>query len=122
MTPTHTKIAEHMIEAGYAKDFIAIALGMLDDPRCDLDGRVSDYANDLAALMKKAIHEMEEEIPWDAWVVVEYKYGEIYDIQGVYATSEDAERFVISQGEDPVNSERYQIRGYQRDAFKEEEE
>ena len=61
MTPTYTRIAEHMVEAGYAENFIAIALGMLNDGNCDLDGRVSKYANDMAALMRKAIHEMEEE-------------------------------------------------------------
>ena len=60
MTPTHTRIAEHMIEADYAKNFITIALGMLNDRNCDLNGRTAKYANDMAALMKKAIHEMEE--------------------------------------------------------------
>lgn len=65
---------------------------------------------------------MTKEIPWDAWVVVEYKDGAIDGIQGVYITNEDAERFVISKGENPSDSERYQIRGYQRNIFKEDKE
>ena len=58
MTYTYTKIAEHMIDAGYAKDFITIALQMLDNPYCDLNGRVGGYANDMLALKERALNEM----------------------------------------------------------------
>lgn len=49
-----------MVLSGFAKNFIAIALGMLEDPFCDLDGRVSRYANDMDALKRKAVHELDE--------------------------------------------------------------
>lgn len=58
---THTAIANRIIEMGLGKNFISIALGMLNDPYCDLDGRVSKYANDMAAIARKAEHELEEE-------------------------------------------------------------
>lgn len=57
---TDSEIAEYMILSGFAKNFITIALGMLDNPFCDLNGRVSRYANDMDALKRKAIHELDE--------------------------------------------------------------
>lgn len=57
---THSEIAEYMVLSGYAKNFIAIALGMLDDRNCDLNGWTAKYANDMQALKRKAIHELDE--------------------------------------------------------------
>lgn len=57
---TDTQIAQRIIDDGLGKNFITIALGMLKDPCCDLDGRVSKYANDMAALKRRAVHELEE--------------------------------------------------------------
>lgn len=58
---TDTQIANKIIEIGKAKDFICICLGMLHDYRCDLDGSVSMYANDMDAIARKAIHLLNEE-------------------------------------------------------------
>lgn len=57
---THSEIAEYMVLSGYAKNFIAIALGMLDDTDCDLNGWTAKYANDMDALKRKAVHELNE--------------------------------------------------------------
>lgn len=57
---THSKIAEQMVLSGYAKNFIAIALGMLDDRDCDLNGKIARYAGNMDALKRKAIHELDE--------------------------------------------------------------
>ena len=56
-----SKVAQKIIDMGLAKNFIAITVGMLDDYRCDLDGHVAYYANDLQAIKRKAVHELEEE-------------------------------------------------------------
>lgn len=58
---SHMTIADRIIEMGKAKDFIAIAIGMLNDPCCDLDGRVSRYARDMDAIVRRAEHELDEE-------------------------------------------------------------
>ena len=62
------------------------------------------------------------ELKPDAWVIVEYRDDKIHEVEGVYATYEDAERYVISKGEDPIDSERYQIRGYERQTYGKEKE
>ena len=61
MTYTDTAIARHISQSEYCVNFIAIALGMLKDRNCDLNGHIAAYANDMSALKRKAIHEMEEE-------------------------------------------------------------
>ena len=58
---SHTAIANKIVEMGKAKDFIAIAIGMLKDPFCDLNGRVGRYANDMDAIVRRAEHELDEE-------------------------------------------------------------
>ncbi len=57
---TRTQIAQKIVDMGKGVDFIAIAIGMLSDIRCDLDGKVGYYANDMQALERKAIHLLEE--------------------------------------------------------------
>ena len=59
---THTQIAQKIVDMGEGVDFIAIAIGMLSDIRCDLDGWVGRYARDMDALRRKAIHSLEEAI------------------------------------------------------------
>ena len=58
---THMQIAQRIVDMGKGADFIAIALGMLNDVRCDLDGKVRVYANDMNAIARKAIYELLEE-------------------------------------------------------------
>ena len=58
---THMQIAQRIIDMGKGADFIAIALGMLNDVRCDLDGKVGVYANNMNAIARKAIYELLEE-------------------------------------------------------------
>jgi len=57
----HGTVADKIIEMGKAKDFITIAIGMLNNPRCDLDGAVGKYANDMDAIVRRAEHELDEE-------------------------------------------------------------
>ena len=61
MKYSDTAIARHISESKYSVNFIAIALGMMNDRECDLNGRIAVYVNDMSALKRKAIHEMEEE-------------------------------------------------------------
>lgn len=58
---THTQIAQKIVDMKKGVEFIAIAIGMLSDISCDLDGRVSYYARDMQALKRKAIHSLKEE-------------------------------------------------------------
>ena len=58
---THTQIAQKIVDMGKGVDFIAIAIGMLSNIHCDLDGWVGYYARDMQALKRKAIHTLEEE-------------------------------------------------------------
>ena len=58
---THMQIAQRIVDMGKGADFIAIALGMLNDVRCDLDGKVGYYANNMNAIARKAIYELLEE-------------------------------------------------------------
>lgn len=58
---THTQIAQKVIDMGYGVNFIAVAIGMLTDIYCDLDGWVGKYANDMEAIARKAVHTLAEE-------------------------------------------------------------
>lgn len=58
---THTQIAQKIIDMGSGVGFITIAIGMISDMRCDLDGRVSKYASDMEAIARKAIYTLREE-------------------------------------------------------------
>lgn len=58
---THTEIANKIIDMGMARNFIAIAIGMLENRYCDLDGWVGKYAKDMDAIKRKAMHELDEE-------------------------------------------------------------
>lgn len=58
---THTKIAQKIIDMGYGVKFIAIAIGMLSDRDCDLNGQVGYYVKDMDAITRKAIHTLIED-------------------------------------------------------------
>ncbi len=58
---TDSRIAQKIIDIGLAKNFIALAVGMLNNPCCDLDGEVGRYAYHMQAIKRKAVHEIEEE-------------------------------------------------------------
>lgn len=58
---THTQIAQKIVDMGYGVDFITIAIGMLSNQRCDLDGKVGEYASDMEAIARKAIYTLQEE-------------------------------------------------------------
>ena len=61
MNYTDMAIARHIAGSKYCINFIAIALGMLKDRECDLNGHIVAYADDMSALKRKAMHEMEED-------------------------------------------------------------
>jgi hypothetical protein len=46
---------------GYGVGFITIAIGMISNKYCDLDGHVGDYASNMKAIARKAIHTLQEE-------------------------------------------------------------
>ncbi len=58
---THTQIAQKIIDMGYGVGFITIAIGMISNNRCDLDGKVGEYASDMEAIARKAIYTLQEE-------------------------------------------------------------
>ena len=57
----HGTIADKISEMGEAREFIIIAIGMLNDSRCDLDGPNAMYANDMDDIVRRAEHELDEE-------------------------------------------------------------
>lgn len=58
---THTQIAQKIIDMGCGVGFITIAIGMISNKYCDLDGHVGDYASNMKAIARKAIYTLQEE-------------------------------------------------------------
>ena len=58
---THTPIAQKIIDMGYGVGFITIAIGMISNKHCDLDGWVGEYASNMKANARKAIYTLQEE-------------------------------------------------------------
>lgn len=54
-------IARKIVDMGLATNFIAIGIGMVNNSRCDLDGAISQYANGMSDLVRKALYALEEE-------------------------------------------------------------